>query len=421
MSTLELYEIFNQSTGVSIDTRSLVEGNLFFALKGPNFDGHKFVATAFNSGASFCIVQDESYADNDRVILVKNSEEALQNLAKIHRCHLTIPVIGLTGSNGKTTTKELMASVLKTKYNVFATKGNYNNHLGVPLSVLSIKKEHEIAIIEMGANRQGEIKFLSEIAMPDIGLITNIGKAHLEGFGGLEGVRKGKTELYNYIESTCGLLFYNLSEDKLVKSLPLKTETISYSNAMVEYVSSYPFVTFKYKNTEIHSNLSGTYNLTNMVAALIIGEHFDISIEDLKKGIETYIPTNNRSQIKRTKHNVLLLDAYNANPSSMLESINNFQTYPQDSKILILGHMLELGETSMIEHENLIQYISKFSWNHVFLVGSEFEGLDCPSEYEVFTTTDELNKRLQQLSLRDNAILLKGSRGVAVEKSAVYL
>lgn len=421
MNTIELYEFYKKSDGISIDSRTTNQGDLFFALKGPNFDGHKYIDSALDKGASYAVIDDPSFNEKANTLLVDDVEKALQNLAKYHRCMISIPVLGITGSNGKTTTKELIASVLRTKYSVFATKGNLNNHLGVPISVLSIKDFHDIAIIEMGANHIGEIKFLSEISMPDLGLITNIGKAHLEGFGDLEGVRKGKTELYNYLNCTKGTLFYNIEDEMLVKSLPTSTTNISYSETEVHSISNFPFVGFQYKDISIQSNLSGAYNIINMMAALTIGTYFKLTLEDLKTGIEDYKPTNNRSQVKKTENNVLILDAYNANPSSMLESIKNFNLHPLENKTLILGHMLELGESSDLEHKQLIKFISSYEWTNVFLVGSEFLSIEVSQSFEVFKDTEELSKRLQIINLKDNVVLLKGSRGIALEKCVEYL
>ena len=416
MSIVELYEFFKKSSGVSIDSRSIEEGNLFFAIKGPNFDGHTYIHSVLESGASFVIAENPDYDSFENVFVVHNTIETLQNLARYHRSMLQIPVIGITGSNGKTTTKELVTSVLKTKFSVFATKGNYNNHLGVPLSVLSINEHHEIAIIEMGANKGGEIKFLSEIAMPTIGLITNIGKAHLEGFGGLEGVRKGKTELFDYLEATNGIIFYNIDDDIIKESLPSATTNLSYSIANVVPESNYPYVDFKFQGLIIHSKLTGTYNIINMVVALSIGEYFGLVGKELKSGIENYIPKNNRSEVKETLSNTLIMDAYNANPSSMVESIKNFNSHPGKKKTLIIGHMLELGESSEQEHRNLIEFIASFEWDNVFLVGSEFLNLGIPIPFEVFQSTEELSQKLNRCEIKGHIILLKGSRGIALEK-----
>ena len=421
MKTVELYGFYKKSLGISIDSRSIQPENLFFALKGPNFDGHKYIDSAFENGAKYAVIDDPKYKDNPNTLLVKNVEVALQNLARFHRSMISIPVIGITGSNGKTTTKELLASVLETQYSVFATKGNFNNHLGVPLCVLSIVDTHEIAIIEMGANHVGEIKFLSEIAMPNIGIITNIGKAHLEGFGSLEGVRIGKTELYDYLDKVNGTIMYNKDDKLLINSLPSHTQNIGYTISSVDKIADYPFLQYQFKNIKIKSNLSGNYNLINMISTLSLGEYFNISVSDIKKGIENYIPENNRSQVKKTNNNTLILDAYNANPSSMEESIKNFYCHPGDKKTLILGHMLELGNSAKEEHKKLVEFISSFEWNQVFLVGSEFKKIEIPSPIKVFSDYQSLCKTLKLYTLQNNLILLKGSRGVALENCIEFL
>jgi len=421
MKITELYKYYKTSSGVSIDSRSISKDELFFALKGPNFDGHKYVDQAFGKGAKYAIIDDAHAQVAGKTLLVSNVEKALQGLARYHRCMLQIPVIGITGSNGKTTTKELISAVLSMKYDVFATQGNLNNHLGVPLSVLSIKEHHEIAIIEMGANHIKEIEFLSEISQPDIGLITNIGKAHLEGFGSLEGVRIGKTELYKYIEKTNGLIFYHEGDEKLVQSLPENTTNIKYSILDAQGVSNYPTVAFSYQGIIIRSNLSGAYNLVNMIAAIRIGQHFSVPIEWMKKGIEDYIPDNNRSELKKTDANTLILDAYNANPSSMAESIKNFGHHPAPRKILILGHMLEMGDDSKVEHERLIELISQYDWEKVFLVGQEFYLADNATAYTLYKSTEELSNELKKINLSGYTILLKGSRGIALERCVEYL
>ena len=421
MDTVSLYAYYLKSSGVSIDSRTVNHGDLFFALKGPNFDGHKYVQSAIEKGAIYAVIEDESFYREGRTLLVRNTEEALQNLARYHRCMITIPVIGITGSNGKTTTKELMASVLSQKYNVFATKGNLNNHLGVPISVLSIDQTHELAIIEMGANHQKEIQFLSEICQPDYGLITNIGKAHLEGFGGIEGVRKGKTELYQYLSKTNGIIFYHEGDERLVVSLPGKTTNISYNKDAVDVVDNYPVVSFKYQGTKFQTQLSGSYNLINAIAVLTIGSYFDVSVSEMKKGIESYIPDNNRSQLKRTDRNLLILDAYNANPSSMAESIKNFANHPGENKMLILGHMLEMGDSSKEEHERLVQLISSFQWKKVMLVGAEFYKIDSVNSFDLYPDTQALCEKLKEEQFENYTILLKGSRGVALERCVDYL
>jgi len=416
MTIAALHQKFIECTGISIDSRSISQGQMFFALKGPNFDGHKYINKAMASGAKYAIIDDEKYKKTPNTILVSDSEKALQDLARYHRSTLTIPIIGLTGSNGKTTTKELIASVLNKKYSVFATKGNLNNHLGVPLSILSIKKSHEIAIIEMGANHIGEIRFLSEISMPDYGLITNIGKAHLEGFGSIEGVQKGKTELYNYIRLVEGLIFYNCSDPKLKDSIIESDKTISYDSSKIEIIDAFPYLTILYDKHEYKVKLSGAYNATNMIAAITIGNYFNVSRNEIKKGLSIYTPSNNRSEIKKTISNLLILDAYNANPSSMKVSIENLHNAKSTDKALIIGHMLELGKESKFEHQKLINYIEKLQFESVFLIGHEFYNLNIPKQYQYFEKTENLITYLSRNPLNNKTILLKGSRGIALEK-----
>ncbi len=415
MKTADLHKKYTECKGISIDTRSISAGQMFFALKGPNFDGHQYIDKAIALGAKYSIIDDEEYKNLPNTILVKDTEKALQNLAKFHRSTLTIPIIGLTGSNGKTTTKELLASVLSQKFSVFATKGNLNNHLGVPISILSIKENHTIAIIEMGANHIGEIKFLSEIAMPNYGLITNIGKAHLEGFGSIEGVRKGKTELYEYIRKVKGKIFYNNSDINLLKSVSSDDDSIVYSNSDIEIINSFPHLKILYKRQVYTSNLSGAYNATNMIAAITIGEYFKVESSQITKGLSSYIPTNNRSEIRKTNHNLLILDAYNANPSSMRVSIENLHNAKARNKVLIVGHMLELGKESKIEHEELIKFITKCKFDKVFIVGHEFSNITIPEHCHYFKNTHNLNLYISDNPLENKTILLKGSRGIALE------
>lgn len=421
MKISDLHIKYKQSSGVSIDSRSISKGQMFFALKGPNFDGHQYITKALASGASYAIIDDEKYIENPHTILVSNVEKALQDLARYHRSSLTISIIGLTGSNGKTTTKELLASILNQKYNVFATKGNLNNHLGVPLSILSISNKHNIAIIEMGANHLGEIKFLSEICMPNYGLITNIGKAHLEGFGSIEGVKKAKTELFDYLRKVEGLIFFNSSDEKLQESISIEDNVISYKSSEIKIENSFPHLTIEYKRCKYSVNLSGEYNATNMVAAITIGEHFGLETAQIKKGLIEYTPSNNRSEIRQTEKNILILDAYNANPSSMKVSVDNINRADAKNKTLIIGHMLELGESSIEEHKDLIDYITKLRFENVFLIGTEFKYIKIPDHFYYFDDTSTFEKHLIQQPIEDNTILLKGSRGIALEKLIPYL
>lgn len=425
VTTSVLYQHYLNCTGVSIDSRSIKEGELFFALTGPNFDGHQYIENALADGASNAVIANIVYHIEGKTILVDNVEESLQNLAKYHRMHLTIPVVALTGSNGKTTTKELTHAALSTKFNVYATAGNLNNHLGVPLSILRITDDHEIAIIEMGANNPLEIKFLSEIAMPDYGLITNIGAAHLEGFGDLEGVRKAKTELYDYISSTNGTIFYNIQDEYLSSSILPHYKTIRYTPDDIDVLSSFPTLKVVVDKVTITSLLTGSYNALNILAATTIAKHFDVKIEDIKKGIESYSPQNNRSQIKKTQKNTIILDAYNANPSSMKASINNLASADVTNKVLIIGHMLELGSSSKTAHIDLVDYISKSKWQQVYIVGIEFDDIDL-STYNTTTITYctdtlMLARVLRSKPIENSYILMKGSRGVALESVLDYL
>jgi UDP-N-acetylmuramoyl-tripeptide--D-alanyl-D-alanine ligase len=415
MTTAELHKKYLECSGVSIDTRTISENQMFFALKGPNFDGHLYVNNALKLGAKYAVIDDEVYKELPNTILVTNVESALQNLARYHRATIQIPIIGLTGSNGKTTTKELLASVLSEKFNVFDTKGNLNNHLGVPISILSINNHHTIAIIEMGANHQGEIKFLSEISLPDYGLITNIGKAHLEGFGNIEGVRKAKTELYEFIRKVNGQIFFDRADKRLALSIEQKDNAIEYDSAMIKTINEFPYLKISYKKYEYSVNLSGGYNATNMLAAITIGQYFQITSKEISKGLSAYVPSNNRSEIRNTDYNVLILDAYNANPSSMRVSIDNLYKAKTKNKTLIIGHMLELGFESKSEHQDLVTYIEELGFQSVFIIGKEFQKVDIPKYFNYFTDTKSLSKLLTDKPLRNKTILLKGSRGIALE------
>jgi UDP-N-acetylmuramoyl-tripeptide--D-alanyl-D-alanine ligase len=421
MITSELHKKYQECSGVSIDSRTISENQMFFALRGPNFDGHLYIESAFNGGAKYVVIEDEIYKSVSNTILVTNVEFALQNLARYHRSTLQIPIIGLTGSNGKTTTKELLACVLSQKYEVFATKGNLNNHLGVPISLLSIKQYHTIAIIEMGANHQGEIKFLSELSMPDYGLITNIGKAHLEGFGNIEGVRKAKTELFDFLRKINGQIFFDRADINLSKSILEEDKAIAYDSSQIRILSEFPYLKIVYEKYEYSVNLSGGYNATNMLAAITIGQYFQITNKEISKGFIEYIPSNNRSEIKNTEFNVLILDAYNANPSSMKVSIENLYKANAKNKTLIIGHMLELGLESKLEHQELINYIKELGFKSVFLVGLEFQNANFPKDFYYFDDTTTLIKLLTKMPLKNHTILLKGSRGIALEKLIPYL
>lgn len=427
MSIQELYSIFLSSNGICTDTRKLKEGQLFFALKGDNFDGNKYAIKAIESGASYAIIDDNSIT-NEKCILVENVLVQLQELAKHHRTTLKLPIISLTGSNGKTTTKELIDVVLKTKYNTTATVGNLNNHIGVPLTLLSMNNNTEIGIVEMGANHLKEIELLSAISSPNYGYITNIGKAHLEGFGSVENILKGKTELYTYLETTKGTVFLNKEDEKLAKASK-KLSRVEFSNSSdtdykIEFISANPFVKVRYQNTIINSNLIGEYNYTNIAASISIGLHFKVDIKNIKKAIESYIPKINRSELIKKGSNELILDAYNANPTSMKAAIENFKkTTTNKTKIVILGDMFELGNYSKDEHQKIVDIINEStSINQAYLAGSHFsESLTTNKKIKAFRDTESLLVELKKVSIQNTYILIKGSRGMALERTIEYL
>ncbi|MEP7265536.1 MAG: UDP-N-acetylmuramoyl-tripeptide--D-alanyl-D-alanine ligase [Bacteroidota bacterium] len=418
-----LYEKFLQHPVICTDTRKLSNGCLFFALKGDNFNGNKFADQALKEGAAYVIVDEKEYALNDQCIFVDDVLTALQQLASYHRKQLNIPVIALTGSNGKTTSKELIASVLKQKFNVLYTLGNLNNHIGVPLTLLQLTAAHEMAVIEMGANHQKEIELLCNIANPDYGLITNVGKAHLEGFGGFEGVKKGKGELYQYIKQKKAHLFVNVDNGHLVSMLNAYDNVTWYGtisgdvqgvaageSSLLDVQVNHPF------NQYIKTNLTGDYNLENILAAVAIGDYFKINQEEIKKGIESYFPSNQRSQIIKKANNItLVLDAYNANPSSMNAALDNFDKSFSGKKIIALGDMLELGSESEREHFNIAQKVAGFKDTFVVLVGPKFESAAKKFYFRHFKTSAEAAAFINTEYFRDYTILIKGSRGIKME------
>ena len=413
MNIEQLHQVFLSSSGICTDTRKVEDKNIFFAIKGANFDGNSFAEEALQRGCSYAVIDNFEQKKDDRYIVVKNVLDTLQELARYHREKLNCPVIGITGTNGKTTTKELILAVLSSQFKTIATKGNLNNHIGVPLTLLSTPLDTELLIVEMGANHQGEISHLCKIASPDYGIITNIGKAHLEGFGGYDGVIKAKSELYQYIEKKEGWVFVN-EKDELLLSLSENLNKITYGeNCSIS--SCNPFVTFKYKQHIISSKMIGKYNYDNIVAACCIGEYFGITSKNYKKSIESYQPTNNRSQVEKTQRgNTLILDAYNANPSSMLASINAFKELEGTKKTVILGDMLELGDDSIKEHQEIIDYLKQSDIFTIYLVGTEFQ--KTKNNYLCFNSVKELNHYLEKNALTENVILLKGSRKIQLEK-----
>lgn len=428
MTISELYELYLHNPKVTTDSRNCPFGSIFFALKGENFDGNRYASKALDSGCAYAVIDNPDYITGDRTILVDNVLKTLQQLAHRHRKALGTPVIGITGSNGKTTTKELLAAVLSTKYNLLYTEGNLNNHIGVPLTLLRLNHQHEMAIIEMGASRPGDIKELAEIAAPNYGIITNVGQAHLEGFGSFEGVIKTKGELYDYIRQTKGKIFikkeneYLLPIAKGIEQISYGTDESSFASGKV--ASCNPFLIFDWKQQgKIHTvetHLIGSYNLDNVLVAVAIGRYFKIPAERISRAIASYEPNNNRSQFKETEHNKLIIDAYNANPSSMKAAIDNFAAMQVDTpKAVILGDMRELGETSNALHAEIVKQIEQAGFDKVYLCGEHFSST-CTS-FMHFPNTEELMGELTKNTLEGYHILIKGSRGMTLEKTLSLL
>lgn len=421
-----LYQKFCESSGFTTDTRNISQGNIFFALKGENFNGNLFAKQALEMGCSYVVVDEKQNDENEAYLLVENVLESLQKLATLHRQSLNIPIVALTGSNGKTTTKELIASVLQEKYKTLATKGNFNNHIGVPLTLLSLNDTHEVAVVEMGANHQGEIKLLCEIAQPNIGLITNIGRAHLDGFGGIEGVIKGKTEMYRYLAKENAVVFYN-SDNELLKELaPKSIKHISYGTSKEADCSVNPIQDLKYagvlyKKQEIISQLQGQHQYENIAAAISIGEYFGVEEESISKAISGYIPENNRSQELKTDNNDILLDAYNANPTSMKLSLEHFLSKSDKKQLIILGDMFELGSYSKTEHQNVIDMLKSYSISQVILVGKAFYELKSDDSFTYFKETKDCYSYLENNTIVGRSILIKGSRSMKLESLTTLL
>jgi len=418
MSNSDLYKIYLKNPNICTDSRNIISGGIFFALSGEHFNGNKFALEAINKGCSFAIIDDKKYNSKPNTILVENVLKTLQDLAKIHREKLTIPVIGITGTNGKTTSKELIKNVLKSCMNCYATKGNLNNHIGVPLSILEINSRHDIAVIEMGANHKNEIDFLCNISKPTHGVITNIGKAHLKGFGDYDGVLKTKNELYNYIKHNNGMLFVNKDDEQLVNlANEISQENYGHkSNLELRITSNKPFINIKWGEYILKSNLIGEYQYYNIALAVCIGKHFKISNEKICIQIKKYKPKNNRSQVINTKNNVVILDAYNANPSSMKAMICSFANQNYDNGLLILGDMLELGAYSINEHNLIISICKKLKLNFI-LVGEEFSKVHKDSLEGV----EELCEFVKKNPINNKTILIKGSRGISLELIVPFL
>ena len=420
MTIDKLYLLFLQSTGACTDTRTIGQGNIFVCLKGENFNGNKFAKDALDKGASFVIVDEKEYQLNEQCILVDDTLNTLQELAYFHRQKLNIPVIGITGTNGKTTTKELLFAVLSKKYNVSATKGNLNNHIGVPLTLLSINPlDAEIAIVEMGANHIGEIGELCEIAQPNYGIITNIGKAHLEGFKSIDGVIQTKKALYNAVKEKEGTLFVN-ANDELLMSLSKDINRVSYGitgNVKGELLADKLYLTFNLSDysTEVQTQLTGNYNFANAMVAVAVGLHFGVAIEDIKAALESYKPENNRSQIIQKESKTIIIDAYNANPSSMQAAIDNLLQISAEHKAVLLGDMFELGDDSIAEHQKVVDMLKNTTIEHVYLLGDTFAKTNADDSWK-YTDYDDLANVLKQQLPENVTILIKGSRSMKMER-----
>lgn len=422
MKIAQLHQIFLESSGITTDTRNVKKDQLFLALKGDNFNGNKFARDAIRKGASYAVIDElETSSDNEKLIVVNDVLTTLQQLANYHRNYLKIPILAITGSNGKTTSKELINAVLKRKFETVATQGNLNNHIGVPLTLLSMKSTTEFGIVEMGANHAKEIASLCKIAEPDYGYITNFGKAHLEGFGSLEGVIKAKSELYEFLRANNKLLFLNL-DDPNQSNQTLDTNHYTFgknsnSNVQIEYLDSNKVAAIKADNQPYISSLTGSYNSINIAAAVTIGKYFKVPVESIEKAIADYKSENNRSQLVNLKDCTVIMDAYNANPTSMTAALESFKNLPTANKMVILGDMFELGDSSKLEHEQIIELLKKLNFNRNFLVGKHFFNTNNrASNLYKFKDFEELAETIKKEEFKDTHILIKGSRGMALER-----
>ncbi|HVY74310.1 MAG TPA: UDP-N-acetylmuramoyl-tripeptide--D-alanyl-D-alanine ligase [Puia sp.] len=431
ISTESLYTIYLQHPRIYTDSRKLSTGDLFFALKGDNFNGNRFAAEALEKGAAYAVVDENPVQPNDRLLVVPDVLKSLQDLAAHHRSRFSIPFIAITGSNGKTTTKELVHAVLSTSYRTYTTEGNLNNHIGIPLTILKIKSDAELAVIEMGANHIGEIAGYCRYARPTHGIITNIGKAHLEGFGGIAGVRKGKGELYDWLRGQSGTAFVMWGYADLREMSEGIREVISYGTKeawLTGVAEDAPGDSEKHLRVRltscspeiiIQTHLTGKYNLPNVLAAAAVGTYFKIEPAKIRASIEAYQPSNSRSQIVQQGSNTIVLDAYNANPSSMKAAIENFAGFPAKEKILVLGAMMELGPGSLQEHEEIVKLISSYPWKDVLLVGGDFLKIKHP--YRSFANSTAAGEWLKSAGLTNTSLLVKGSRSMAMEKVVSHL
>lgn len=430
MKLSELYKLYQQHPLITTDSRDCPEGSIFFALKGESFDGNRFAKAALEKGCAYAVIDEREFAEegNGRLILVDNVLTTFKELAREHRRRFDIPVIGITGTNGKTTTKELIAAVLGEKYNVMYTRGNFNNDVGVPKTLFSLRPEHEIAVVEMGASHPGDIKALVDYVEPTCGLITNVGRAHLQGFGSFEGVKRTKGELYDFLESHNGLLFLNESNPDLMEMAAQRNfgRIISYGrdeggNVEGEVIDCSPFLNFRWRQHlhagqmpanayEVETHLIGAYNLDNMLAAIAVGLHFGVSPAQINHALGHYIPSNNRSQLETTEHNRLIVDAYNANPSSMAAAIDNFKLMKAERKMAILGDMLELGAVSDEEHQKTVDALAAAGIKEVWLVGEEFGKTH--TAFRKFKNVDEVKAAIAAHRPENYYILIKGSNGI---------
>ena len=426
MSVKELYEIFLKSNGVATDSRQINNNCLFFALKGVNFNGNEFAKSAIDKGAMYAVVDEKKYSlDDEKFIFVNDSLKTLQELANFHRKKLSTKIIGITGSNGKTTSKELIHSVLETEFNTYCTKGNLNNHIGVPLSILEISHETEIAIIEMGANHLGEIKLLSSIAEPDYGYITNFGKAHLEGFGSEEGVIKGKSELFDFLKENSGYIFCNSDDQKQKEILEDYDNKFTFgqkdADLIYTTITDEPNIVVDVNGATIESTLFGNYNVQNIISAVTIGKYFGVKMQNIQEGISKYISENNRSQLIKKNGNRIRLDAYNANPTSMLLAIKSFDKINSKNKILILGDMYELGGDENKFHQEIVDYCENLKIDKVFLVGKIFAKTNFSKKFFSYENYLKLSQSKEFKDIIDSNLLIKGSRGMQLEKILEFI
>ena len=424
MDITSLYQLYLQNPGIETDSRKIKKNDIFFALKGPNFNGNHYAQQALRDGAAYCIVDEDTGTSNDRIIKVNDCLETLQQLAKKHREQFSIPFIAITGSNGKTTSKELIHAVLSSRFNTYTTTGNLNNHIGIPLTILKVRADAEIAVIEMGANHQKEIEGYCIYTMPTHGMITNCGKAHLEGFGGEDGVRKGKGELFDHLKKNNGTAFIYNDYNYLVEMSSGITTVITYGTEHADITgvemidAANEFLQVKITKgagiSEIKTQLVGGYNLPNVLAAVCIGKTFKVEDEKIKAALENYTPSNSRSQLIKKNSNRIILDAYNANPSSMKAAVENFATMPGNKKVLMLGGMMELGAESIHEHEALIDLVNQNQWHKVVLVGKDYKNI--PDHFIHFHHVKEANNWYKEQHFKDAQVLIKGSRSMQMEK-----